>query len=287
MLASECVAGSITRRARKPRVQRKPLSLFQFLARSGGLRACGDLRVILDDRRGTFVPGFGALVRRHGRGLSLDHARALCVEASYLFDAGDITGGLAESTTRDLLDLIDAEARGDRQYAYGVHIAPEADECPETEKQTPEIGEGEAADWDREYDPDYGQDAPTLADDDAVPFDAEPTAVAEPVKVAPIRLAPRKPLGRPHSGRPVPGCQTPAPCRRASHAPRLRPGRVVSRGREPPGRSARGPRGRPVFRALQNSGRRAAIAKGMIDKAIPEHTGRPGAAWRPSPVSGA
>lgn len=93
----------------------RPTSLFEFLGLCGGLRPDPELRVILDGN--VFLGGRAGWLIRDG-GLSLDSARRLAVEANYLADTS-WEGGVSVSTINDLLDLIDREARGDRQYPYG------------------------------------------------------------------------------------------------------------------------------------------------------------------------
>jgi hypothetical protein len=96
-------------RARKPatRSQRGPLSLLQFLAGKGGLAPDGDLKAMGANTRTIFgVGGPKRLVR--GKGLSLDYAREAAEEAGY------IPGG---STTRDLLNAIDEELRGNEVFS--------------------------------------------------------------------------------------------------------------------------------------------------------------------------
>lgn len=119
----------------RPRWDRpvRPQSLFEFLASNGGLRS--DDRLIADVRASidgnVMVPRFGPLIRQpaqlstaarmSGRKapMWLDQAREACVEAGYLFDAGDVMGGEADTTISDLLELIDDEARGHKRYPHG------------------------------------------------------------------------------------------------------------------------------------------------------------------------
>lgn len=90
-------------------------SLFQFLAARGGLAPHGDLKGILGTSH--FVPGHGPLVRKTG--MSLDRAREAALEAGYLHDANWREGTAPQSTTeQSLLDLIDAEARGQKRYPF-------------------------------------------------------------------------------------------------------------------------------------------------------------------------
>ncbi|HEX4044008.1 MAG TPA: hypothetical protein VHY10_20095, partial [Xanthobacteraceae bacterium] len=98
-------------------------SLMEFLASRGGIdpneRNIADVRTLLG-RSNKFIPGFGHLIRKGG--LALDRAREAAVEAQYLRDNGQTgaSAGLASTTTRDLLDALDDEARGRRRYREGV-----------------------------------------------------------------------------------------------------------------------------------------------------------------------
>ena len=105
--------------------RRKVLSLFPFLRKCGGLRPDPELKYLLDTR-------YFQLVRKDG--LRLDQARAKAVEAGYLQDGGDWSGRESDSTINDLVELIDAEARGMRQYAYGEwpEEADNGEPVPET-----------------------------------------------------------------------------------------------------------------------------------------------------------
>jgi hypothetical protein len=122
--------------SRKGPAARDPLtfSLLEFIASRGGIRAdesmVSDLRSSIG-RDNKFVPGFGQLIRKPrqlstaeragGRAapMTLDQAREAAVEAGYLHDAGDVTGGEAQTTIRTLLDAIDGELRGNRLYREG------------------------------------------------------------------------------------------------------------------------------------------------------------------------
>jgi hypothetical protein len=97
---------------------RKPKSLFHFLAWKGGLRPDPELRVLFDTRN-PFVPGLGKLIRKSG--MSLDAARETCVEEGFLQDHECREH---EPTINDLLELIAAEARGNKQYR--IHEAVDA-----------------------------------------------------------------------------------------------------------------------------------------------------------------
>lgn len=75
--------------------------------------------------RNPFVPGFGRLIRKGG--MSLDRARELITEAKYIFDAAELTGGVTQSDIATVLRLIEAEARGAKQYRVGHEPAPKID----------------------------------------------------------------------------------------------------------------------------------------------------------------
>lgn len=97
--------------ARPPRGQ--PLSLFQFLAKRGGIREySGELTGLGLNR--TFVPGYGRLMRASG--MPLDRAREAAVEAGYLPDT-PFEGGVATSRITHLLDALQDEAHGNRRYS--------------------------------------------------------------------------------------------------------------------------------------------------------------------------
>jgi hypothetical protein len=105
-------------RSSKPRIAkraRRPQSLFDFLAAEGGLRDDGGELAHMGLKR-RFVPGRGALVRSGG--VPLDKAREAAAQAGY-FDHlyGTADDATAKSTVRDLLDLIDQEARGGKAYS--------------------------------------------------------------------------------------------------------------------------------------------------------------------------
>lgn len=93
-------------------------SLLEFLANRGGInpqeKLIGDVTAAIG-KSNKFVPGFGHLVRKEG--MTLERAREAATEAGYL--TGEMTGG--DSTTiRELLDAMDAELRGTKQYRTGV-----------------------------------------------------------------------------------------------------------------------------------------------------------------------
>lgn len=102
----------------KPRVQKGPLSLLQFLAGKGGLAPHGDLKAMGAHTRSVFgVGGPKRLVR--GKGMDLDMAREAAEEAGYIRSA-DGSG----TTTTDLLNAIDEEMRG--RKVFSSHEAGEA-----------------------------------------------------------------------------------------------------------------------------------------------------------------
>jgi len=109
-------------------------SLLQFLAANGGIRADDPL---ISDLRGSFggenrfIPGFGQLIRPYrelstaaksgGRkaAMTLDQALRAAIDAGYIEEPGDVTGGAARRNIDDLLQAIDEEARGNRVYRRG------------------------------------------------------------------------------------------------------------------------------------------------------------------------
>jgi hypothetical protein len=117
-------------------------SLFEYLASKGGLRPDPELRAIFGNDRGPFVPGFGPLIRKSGA--TLDEALTHAKEGGYLIDANDLQhvahtdltaaqmGQEATLAPRDLLDHIDNENRGQKQYRADHIEATKYD--PEQEK---------------------------------------------------------------------------------------------------------------------------------------------------------
>jgi hypothetical protein len=94
-----------------------PLSLLQFIASKGGLRPDAELEAIgLATGHRAQIPGrsgFFGVVSKNG--VDLDRMREAAEEAGYLRSAHpDQT-----TTTRDLLDAIDAELRGQKRYPEG------------------------------------------------------------------------------------------------------------------------------------------------------------------------
>lgn len=97
-----------------PAKAKKPESLIQFLARSGGMADDGDLRGM--DLQKWFGPGGRALRKKDAGGMSLDAAREKAVEAGYLHDTA-WDDGVSTSTVDDLLDAISRELGGDPVYS--------------------------------------------------------------------------------------------------------------------------------------------------------------------------
>lgn len=92
----------------------RPQSLLEFLASKGGLGPDSELEAIGAHGHNVNVGGVGRrkLVRQGG--LQLDYAREAAEEAGYL------TGGHNQTaTTTELLDMIDAEMRGQKRYPFG------------------------------------------------------------------------------------------------------------------------------------------------------------------------
>lgn len=86
----------------------KPKTLIQFIKENGGIKSddpqISDVRASLD--KGTF-----GVTRKDG--LSLDVMAQRVQEAGYFLDKSDLDYGVDGATPRDLLDLIDREAKGE------------------------------------------------------------------------------------------------------------------------------------------------------------------------------
>lgn len=91
-----------------------PQSLLEFLASKGGLGPDAELAALGADRHIVDVGGMGRRKLTRQGGLQLDYAREAAEEAGYLQGSHKGT-----STTRELLDAIDAEIRGNKRYAQG------------------------------------------------------------------------------------------------------------------------------------------------------------------------
>lgn len=100
-----------------------PPSLLEFIADRGGISEKDPLLADLLQSFGGKSPsipgkGRGRLVRPDGK--SLDELREAAVEAGYLQDPARQHGGVTESTIDDLLQAVDAEARGTKQFPAGA-----------------------------------------------------------------------------------------------------------------------------------------------------------------------
>ena len=127
-LIAEHKAQQAARKAPRGRAAADPAtwSLFEHLASEGGLKPDPELRALFGNDRGPFVPGFGPLLRKTG--MSLDDALTTAKEGGYFIDPTDpahapagvvdpqMQGREATFGIRDLLDKIDEESRGRRQY---------------------------------------------------------------------------------------------------------------------------------------------------------------------------
>jgi len=95
-----------------------PLSLIEFIAQRGGIDPrdplIGDVRMILGTPN-RYMRGYGMLIRPGGK--YLDNLHEAAVEAGYLHDEARNSGGVAQSTTTDLLNLLDGELRGQKAYS--------------------------------------------------------------------------------------------------------------------------------------------------------------------------
>jgi len=124
----------------------QPLSLLQFIASKGGIKAHPELDAIgLTGVHRIQVPGrkgFFGTVRPSG--MPLDRMREAAEEAGYLKGEGQKT-----STVRDLLDAIDTELRGQKKHAEG-------EEGAKTKRETEAAAEREQHDRER-HERDYGE----------------------------------------------------------------------------------------------------------------------------------
>lgn len=120
---AEITTTAVTRKGPRGAAARAPdtWSLLEFIVDRGGItpdeRNISDLRTIFGTKN-KFVPGFGQVIRPAG--MSLDRAREAAIESGYLHEGAGIN---------ELLEAVDAEARGTKQYRQG-HVAPEAKEDP-------------------------------------------------------------------------------------------------------------------------------------------------------------
>jgi hypothetical protein len=112
-------------------------SLFELLAREGGLRPDPELQAIFGSAKSPFVPGFGSLVRQGGR--TLDDALRLAKDHGYLFDETDVSGATPRLTPNDLLDRLAEENAGRRQYKLDQQHATKAEVKADLERERHEI----------------------------------------------------------------------------------------------------------------------------------------------------
>ncbi len=110
------------KKPRGPRAKPKEQwSVAEFIASEGGIdvndKNIGDVRSVLGTKN-KLIPGFGPLIRKGGK--KLDHMRESAVEAGYIDDPGFRGGGEATSTTRDLLNALDSDLRGQKVLRQGV-----------------------------------------------------------------------------------------------------------------------------------------------------------------------
>lgn len=91
--------------------------LLEFLAQHGGLARNSDVSSALGGEN-PFFPGIGRVLRDDG--MSADEALRAATDAGYLHDPGELAGaGERTLAPNDLLDLIEREASGDKQYRLG------------------------------------------------------------------------------------------------------------------------------------------------------------------------
>lgn len=92
-----------------------PQSLLEFLSSNGGLGFDSELAAIGAHGHTVNVGGVGRRKLVKQGGLSLDYAREAAEQAGYLQGEYNKT-----STVSDLLDMIDAEMRGQKRFPYGA-----------------------------------------------------------------------------------------------------------------------------------------------------------------------
>lgn len=116
--------GATAQRQAPPRqpLGHREQSLFEYLASHGGLRDDPEVRAVIGDN--PFIPGSGRLIRREGSGMSLDDALQTVTDEGYLFETGNLDAGPRELSHAHLLDLLDKESRGNKQYRLWHAPAP-------------------------------------------------------------------------------------------------------------------------------------------------------------------
>lgn len=129
------------RKARMTRIGNRPLDLAEFIAKNGGIRlddpAIADVRQVIGAPQ-KMVRDFGPLIRRTGK--PLDEMRELAEEAGYF-------GNREGTTVPDLIDAIDRQVRGQRQFS--------SRDAGEVTERAAEAGAARAAD---EFENTYGPD---------------------------------------------------------------------------------------------------------------------------------
>lgn len=108
---------------------RETWSIFQELAARGGLKPNGELRTIFGGKN-KWVPGFGPLLRENG--MPLDRAIEALKESGHVIDPEELARREQSFRDNDLLELIDKEARGQKQYRVGAE--PETTIDPDEEQ---------------------------------------------------------------------------------------------------------------------------------------------------------
>lgn len=97
---------------RRPSVMRsRPPNLMEFIASIGGIRDDGGELKARDLNARNTMTRFGPMVRKGG--LHPDDVRERLIEAGYLEEPGNYTGGNAQTTTQSVYDLIDRQWNGE------------------------------------------------------------------------------------------------------------------------------------------------------------------------------
>lgn len=93
-------------------VQRKPMTLTQFIARGGGIPL--DDEALARDFGKVRVPGAGPLARANGRSID-GYWREALIEAGYF--PPDADGYMSRDITKELFDALEAERLGKKRYS--------------------------------------------------------------------------------------------------------------------------------------------------------------------------
>ncbi|MFN5251908.1 MAG: LPD38 domain-containing protein, partial [Bacteroidota bacterium] len=97
---------------RRPSVMRnRPPTVIEFIASIGGIRDDGGELKARDLTARSTMTRFGPLVRKNG--LPPDKVRERLVEAGYIEERGNLTGGLAQTTPDDVYAAIDRQLAGE------------------------------------------------------------------------------------------------------------------------------------------------------------------------------